>query len=146
MAEEVEETFSMVQENGNIPAYKVELALKSLGMTPMTEDARTALSEMGDDVDLEMFCKLVCLSMQSPNWAHNEMIEAYRMFDKDGNGYIDPSELRRVFTKIGEHLDITEVEDQLREFDIDGDLQMVQAEFNKMIYLTKGSDFVFNDS
>ena len=68
------------------------------------------------------------------------------MFDKDCNGFIDPSELRRVFMKIGEHLDITEVEDQLREFDIDGDLQMVQAEFNKMIFLTKGSDFVFNDS
>ena len=146
MLEEVEETFSLVQENGIMPSSKAELALKSLGMAPMSDEVRTALTEMGSDVDIEMFIKLVCLSMQSPTWANNEMIEAYRMFDKDCNGYIDPSELRRVFTKIGEHLDITEVEDQLREFDIDGDLQMVQAEFNKMIFLTKGSDFVFNDS
>lgn len=131
---------------GVMLASKAELALKSLGMTPMSEDVKTALQELGEEFDLEMFCKLVCISMQSPNWAGNEMIEAYRMFDKDGNGYIDPSELRRVFLKIGEHLDISEVEDQLREFDIDGDLQMVQAEFNKMISLTKGTDFVFNDS
>ncbi len=146
MFEEVEETFQMVAENGIMKPNKAEIALKSLGMTPLTEDTKIALSELGDEIDLEMFCKLVCISMQSPQWAINEMTEAYHMFDKDGNGYIDPSELRRVFMKIGENLDVNEVEDQLREFDIDGDLQMVQAEFNKMIGLTKGSDFVFNDS
>ena len=46
------------------------------------------------------------------------------MFDKDGSGHIDPAELRRVFTRLGENLLETELEDQLREVDIDGDLMV----------------------
>lgn len=62
--------------------------------------------------------------MKQPNWAANEMNEVFAIFDKDNSGNIDPTELRRVFTRLGENLLETELEDQLREFDIDGDLEV----------------------
>lgn len=45
----------------------------------------------------------------------------YRVFDKDGNGVISSTELRRVMTNLGEKLSEAEVEDMIKEADIDGD-------------------------
>jgi calcium-binding protein CML len=77
-----------------------------------------------DGIDLDKFVELVLMCMKGSNWAKNEMAEAFRIFDKDDSGFIDPNELRRVFTRIGENLMETELEDQLREVDIDGDLRV----------------------
>ena len=45
------------------------------------------------------------------------------MFDKDGNGYISAAELRHVMTNLGEKLTDEEVDEMIREADIDGDGQ-----------------------
>ncbi len=78
--------------------------------------------------------------MKHPNWAANEMTESFGLFDKDGNGFVDPSELRRVFARLGENLLETELEDQLREFDIDGDLQVRVNNICKQIAINCGPD------
>ena len=43
------------------------------------------------------------------------------MFDKNGDGYISASELRHVMTTLGEKLTDEEVDEMIREADIDGD-------------------------
>ena len=43
------------------------------------------------------------------------------MFDKDGDGFIDPLELRHLLTNLGERLTDDEVDDMIREVDVDGD-------------------------
>lgn len=43
------------------------------------------------------------------------------MFDKNNDGVISSSELRRVMTNLGEKLTEEEVEDMIKEADIDGD-------------------------
>lgn len=43
------------------------------------------------------------------------------MFDKDNNGLISSTELRRVMTNLGEKLTEAEVEDMIKEADVDGD-------------------------
>ena len=46
------------------------------------------------------------------------------MFDKDGNGFISAAELRHVMTNLGEKLTDEEVDEMIREADIDGDGQV----------------------
>ena len=46
------------------------------------------------------------------------------VFDKDGNGYISAAELRHVMTNLGEKLTDEEVDEMIREADIDGDGQI----------------------
>ena len=47
-----------------------------------------------------------------------------RVFDKDGNGFISAAELRHVMTNLGEKLTDEEVDEMIREADIDGDGQV----------------------
>ncbi|ELW47266.1 Calmodulin [Tupaia chinensis] len=56
--------------------------------------------------------------------SEEEIREAFRVFDKDGNGYISAAELRHVMTNLGEKLTDEEVDEMIREADIDGDGQL----------------------
>ena len=47
-----------------------------------------------------------------------------QVFDKDGNGFISAAELRHVMTNLGEKLTDEEVDEMIREADIDGDGQV----------------------
>lgn len=121
---EVEETFHMAADsNGVLPLSKLPLALKALGMSVNDLGNSSSIDEEGV-VDLDRFIQIVADCILSPNWASSEMTESFALFDKDGNGYLDPKELRRVFTRLGETISETELEDQLREYDIDGDFEV----------------------
>ena len=48
---------------------------------------------------------------------------AFRVFDKDGNGFISAAELRHIMTNLGEKLTDEEVDEMIREA-IDGDGQI----------------------
>jgi calmodulin len=50
--------------------------------------------------------------------------EAFKMFDRDGNGYIDADELRLCMMNLGEKLTLEEVEEMIREVDVDYDGRM----------------------
>lgn len=56
--------------------------------------------------------------------SEEEIREAFRVFDKDGNGFISAAELRHVMTNLGEKLTDEEVDEMIREADIDGDGQV----------------------
>jgi len=52
-----------------------------------------------------------------------------QVFDKDGNGFISAAELRHVMTNLGEKLTDEEVDEMIREADIDGDGQVIYPSF-----------------
>jgi len=60
-----------------------------------------------------------------------ELIEAFKVFDRDGNGFISAAELRHVMTNLGEKLTDEEVDEMIREADVDGDGQINCEEFVK---------------
>ena len=47
--------------------------------------------------------------------------QAFCVFDKDGNGKISADELKNVMINLGEKLTDEELEEMIREADIDGD-------------------------
>jgi calmodulin len=59
--------------------------------------------------------------MKSPQDDEIELRESFRVFDKNGDGYITASELRQVMLTLGEKLTDDEVNEMIREADVDGD-------------------------
>lgn len=53
--------------------------------------------------------------------SEDEIREAFKVFDRDNNGFISAAELRHVMTSIGEKLTNEEVDEMIREADQDGD-------------------------
>nr|2KN2_A Chain A, Calmodulin [Glycine max] len=70
--------------------------------------------------------------------AEEELKEAFKVFDKDQNGYISASELRHVMINLGEKLTDEEVEQMIKEADLDGDGQVNYEEFVKMMMTVRG--------
>ena len=48
-----------------------------------------------------------------------EIKEAFKMFDRDGNGYIDMKELRMVITRIGQPLTAEDADELMKDADLD---------------------------
>ena len=64
-------------------------------------------------------------TMMAKNMAESNPVgdlrEAFKMFDRNGDGKICPVELRYVTTKIGDKLTDDEVDEMIRKVDADGD-------------------------
>ena len=61
--------------------------------------------------------------------SEEEILEAFRIFDKDGNGFISAAELRHVLTNLGESITEEEVDEMISEADVDGDGQINYEEY-----------------
>jgi EF-hand domain pair len=87
-------------------------------------------------IDFPEFLTMMARKMKDTD-SEEEIREAFRVFDKDGNGFISAAELRHVMTNLGEKLTDEEVDEMIREADIDGDGQ-VNYEGITVMVLTNG--------
>ncbi|KXZ56854.1 hypothetical protein GPECTOR_1g770 [Gonium pectorale] len=71
-------------------------------------------------VEFAEFCWLM-MRQKTADDQEEALRGAFKMFDRDGNGLISASELRHIMTKLGEKLTDQEVDDMIREADIDKD-------------------------
>ena len=71
-------------------------------------------------IDFAEFLNMMAKKMIDAE-GEEEIKEAFRVFDKDGNGHISAAELRHIMTNLGEKLTDEEVDEMIKEADLDGD-------------------------
>ena len=81
------------------------------------------LTDTGN-IDFESFLNIVASREFDDEDHEGALKEAFRMFDRDGNGYIDAEELRICMINLGEKLTLEEVEEMIKEVDVDFDGRM----------------------
>ena len=81
------------------------------------------LSVGNGTIDFQEFLSMMERKLKDTD-SEEEIREAFRVFDKDGNGFISAAELRHVMTNLGEKLTEEEVDEMIREADLDGDGQV----------------------
>ncbi|KAJ3434452.1 calmodulin-like protein [Anaeramoeba flamelloides] len=59
----------------------------------------------------------------------NELLESFRLFDRDGDGLISPKELRLVIQSLGHNPSLEEAKEMISEIDLDGNGQIDFVEF-----------------
>ncbi|RUS78137.1 hypothetical protein EGW08_014110 [Elysia chlorotica] len=110
--------------------------MRSLGQNPTEAELQDMINEVDVDgngtIDFAEF--LTMMSRKRTDGDEDEEIrEAFRVFDKDGNGFISKFELRQVMSNLGEKLTDAEIDEMIREADMDGDGQVNYDEFVKMM-------------
>merc|ERR1712128_292427 len=64
----------------------------------------------------------------------DEIREAFKVFDKEGNGFISTPDLMEIMQSVGDVLSLEETEEMIAEADIDGDGNVNYEEFVGMIF------------
>ncbi|XP_069195022.1 uncharacterized protein [Procambarus clarkii] len=82
---------------------------------------------------VEIVCNMGAGGERPPEDEEKELRDAFKIFDKHGRGYICASDLRAVLQCLGEDLSEEEIEDMIREVDIDGDGRIDFEEFVKAL-------------
>ena len=122
--------------DGKISGKELEKAMISMGQNP-TEDE---INEMMREVDLNQDGKIdfeefmILMTKSSPDTkTEEEVINAFRVFDKEGNGLIASSELKHIMMTIGDKMTEEEADEMVNEADIDEDGMINYEEFVRMM-------------
>ncbi|KAG6521423.1 hypothetical protein ZIOFF_018542 [Zingiber officinale] len=135
---EFKEAFSLFDKDGDgcITTKELGTVMRSLGQNPTEAELQDMINEVDADgngtIDFPEFLNLMGRKMKDTD-SEEELKEAFRVFDKDQNGFISAAELRHVMTNLGEKLTDEEVDEMIREADVDGDGQINYDEFVKVM-------------
>ncbi|NXG04775.1 CALMS protein, partial [Sakesphorus luctuosus] len=138
---EFKEAFSLFDRGGTgtIGTRELGTVLRALGHNPTEAELRAMASQVDTDgsgtVDFAEFLSLMATRMKDRDGQEEEeeIREAFRVFDRDGNGYVSAAELRHVMTHLGERLTDEEVAELLREADADNDGKVSYEELVRMM-------------
>ncbi len=83
-------------------------------------------------IDFPEFLSLFARKMRDTD-TEEELTEAFKVFDRDGNGLISVEELKHVMTNLGEKLTDEEINEMIKEADVNNDGKINYEEFVRMM-------------
>eukprot|EP00397_Hematodinium_sp_SG-2012_P038652 GEMP01042079.1.p1 GENE.GEMP01042079.1~~GEMP01042079.1.p1 ORF type:complete len:150 (+),score=48.42 GEMP01042079.1:82-531(+) len=135
---EFKEAFSLFDKDGDgaITTKELAIVMRSIGQHPTDAELQDMLNEVDADgsgtISFPEFLALMARKMKDVDEAE-DLVEAFKVFDLDGDGFISASELRKVMNNLGEKLTEQEIDEMIREVDNDGDGKVSWNEFLMMI-------------
>ncbi|XP_064621637.1 calmodulin-A-like isoform X2 [Lineus longissimus] len=139
---EFKEAFSMFDKDGDetITTEEIGGILRSLGQNPTEAELWDMVNEVDEDgngeVDFSEFLIMMSNNMKKSD-SDAELRAVFNVFDVNNSGYITSEELGNIMSSLGERMTDEDIEDMLREADLDGDGKVSYAEFRLMM-TTKG--------
>lgn len=135
---EIKDAFAMFDHDGDgtISAGELKSVMMNIGVYSTDEDVTDMVRELDEDqsgtLEFPEFVQLMTRKISGAE-VSNEMLEAFRYFDKDGDGTISASEIRSVMDALGEDLSDTEIDEMITEADRKGRGGVTYEDFVKMI-------------
>ncbi|PON91245.1 Parvalbumin [Trema orientale] len=125
--------------NGSLTQLEMGSMLRSLGLKPSTEQVEALIHQADRNrnglVEFSEFVALVEPELLQARCPYNDeqLRMIFRMFDRDGNGYITAAELAHSMAKLGHALTAEELTGMIKEADTDGDGRIDYEEFARAI-------------
>ncbi|OVA10184.1 EF-hand domain [Macleaya cordata] len=112
--------------DGSLTQLELAALLRSLGLKPTGDQLHAMLSNMdangNGSVEFDELVSAILPDINDEILINQEqLLEVFRSFDRDGNGYITAAELAGSMAKMGQPLTYRELTDMMREADMDGD-------------------------
>uniref|UniRef100_A0AC34F2R1 EF-hand domain-containing protein n=1 Tax=Panagrolaimus sp. ES5 TaxID=591445 RepID=A0AC34F2R1_9BILA len=149
------------EQKGYIRATQVGQILRTMGQAfeerdlkqlikEFDSDANVMISDNGDDdyfrlirgltsliiIEFEEFAAMVAnfvVSSENNEGLEEELREAFRLYDKEGNGYIAVSDLREILRALDDNINDDELDEMIAEIDTDGSGTVDFDEFMEMM-------------
>ncbi|KAH1106584.1 hypothetical protein J1N35_010352 [Gossypium stocksii] len=138
---ELREIFSSFDRNNDGSLTQLELGslLRSLGLKPSLDQVEALIQKADSNnnglIEFSEFVAMLAPELQpekSP-YSEEQLKQLFKMFDRDGNGFITAAELAQTMAKLGHALTVEELTGMIKEADADGDGRISFDEFAQAI-------------
>merc|ERR1711999_37912 len=123
-----------------LPADDLDEILRAMGFRPSAEELKAILEEIDEDgsgeIEFAEFCQLCAkFLVEEPDeeTMKAELKEAFRVYDKDGAGFITTGQLREIIAELDPRLTSEDLGGIIDEIDEDGSGTMDFDEFCQMM-------------
>ena len=93
-----------VDASGAIDVTELKQVMQNLGMNPTDAEVERMMEEADEDksgeIDFVEFAHLMGKKL-AENEQDEELVEVFKLFDKDDDGYLDAEDLKQVFVELG---------------------------------------------
>ncbi|ELK30923.1 Centrin-2 [Myotis davidii] len=139
--QEIKEAFDLfdIDGSGTIDVKELKIAMRALGFEPKKEEVKKLIAEIDKEgtgtISFEDFFAIMSLKMSEKD-EKEELLKAFKLFDDDATGSITLNNIKRVAKELGETLTDDELQEMLDEADRDGDGEINEDEFLRMMQKT----------
>ncbi|KAK4810091.1 hypothetical protein QYF61_007913 [Mycteria americana] len=139
--QEVREAFDLFDTDGtgNIDVKELKVAMRALGFEPKKEEIKKMISDIDKEgtgkISFNDFLVVMTQKMAEKD-SKEEILKAFKLFDDDETGKISFKNLKRVAKELGENLTDEELQEMIDEADRDGDGEVNEQEFLRIMKKT----------
>lgn len=132
---EFKDAFDMYDKDrsGNISVRELTALFKTLGHSIPESEIRDLIDSVDTsgkgEITFNEFVTLLLKVEAQNETEEEEVIRAFKVFDRDGNGTLSCAEFKHILTNLGDKFTDAEVEEIFKEADLDGDGQIDYYEF-----------------
>uniref|UniRef100_A0A1I7XB07 Troponin C n=1 Tax=Heterorhabditis bacteriophora TaxID=37862 RepID=A0A1I7XB07_HETBA len=120
--------------------FQVGQILRTMGQAFEERDLKQLIKEFDTDgsgeIEFEEFAAMVAnfvVNGEDNEGLEEELREAFRLYDKEGNGYINVSDLRDILRALDDNVSEEELDEMIAEIDADGSGTVDFDEFMEMM-------------
>ena len=124
---EYKEAFQIFDKHGEgtISSKELGTIMRSLGLNPSDEDLKEIIDSFDNEknnnlIDFNSFLMIMAKRKNDVD-KEEDLLDAFRVFDKENNGKISARELRYVMMSSGEDLNENDIEEMIREASTEND-------------------------
>ncbi|XP_074662859.1 uncharacterized protein LOC141911725 isoform X2 [Tubulanus polymorphus] len=136
---EFKEAFAIFDKDssGFITTKELGTVMRTLGQNPTEGQLASMIRDIDVDgngtLDFQEFLGFMARKMNDGTETIDDIIESFRAFDKEGNGFVSAEALENFLMNMGEKLDEDEMGCMLKEAGVDQDGQINYEEFVRLM-------------
>jgi len=120
--------------DGEITVHELGRVMRNHGLNPSNDELKDMIRNVDKNsngaIDFNEFIEMM---VRKDAKVEEDVMHAFRVFDRDGDGYISVEELRLTMNNLGEPLTDQEVRSMIEEADLDGDGRINFQEFARLM-------------
>ncbi|CAF1578947.1 unnamed protein product, partial [Didymodactylos carnosus] len=121
--------------SGKISGNELKQVLNALNIQVSDNELKQFMSQLDSDgsgsIEFDEFCRVMGPALFK-KYTREELYETFRIFDQDGNGYIQAKELELIFARMGKRMRRNDIDVMIKLLDTSGDGQISFDEFLKL--------------